>query len=577
MRRLFLKRFLPVLFWFCLLLAALYVYRAIMPRVQGEYLVIDGVKKELSMPLRILAGGSHLTFAIALHTDTYFPHRYVFSPNACMGRVIVNGNAYEMPPCSETTTRALELLSLHPGKNDLIVQIVQDQPQYLHLFHIQPSARDPLILLSWALLLFSIVGLYGVLMRFLPKWSMGMHGMFLGGILLRALYTLHTHFSERGPDWFGHLEYIRYVLTHGTMPPWDMGWEAYQPPLYYFGSALWVKIADLFLPLHEATSTLQILSFLLSILTLFFALQVGRQLFLRNRDLLLYGSIVTFFPGFVFTASRINNDTLATLAMFSVLWLLLRFFENGSRKYFLLACVVTALGILTKMNAALLIPLVGSVLLLQQKIHVREKIELGLQGIVILIFLAGWYVLLRFFFEGTELVGNADYLHETIRLPNSFTHILAFRPWKILLDPMIQTLGMTMKANAFLEYYFRSALGGYPMPYSSFSILVPIYLLGFVMIPLGIGGVIKYTRDRSTLPILLTLIIFLSLHVVFRLSYPFTSSQDYRYTPLLLIPFAYYVIRGAHHAGHLEKFALGLLWLFVGFSIALPVSFMFAY
>src|SRR3989344_5391513 len=192
MRRLFIKRFLPILFWFCLLLGTLVVYREVTPRVQGDYLILDEVKRELSMPLRILAEGSHLIFGMYLETGARFPGRYVLA--------------------------------------------------------------------SSLFILFAIAGLAVTLFPYFPRWGVELHLIFVGGVLLRTFYTLQTHFSERGPDWLGHLQYIQYVSEHWRIPPWEMGWEAYQPPFYYFVGAIWLRLADLILPFHEAISSLQILS-----------------------------------------------------------------------------------------------------------------------------------------------------------------------------------------------------------------------------------------------------------------------------------------------------------------------------
>src|SRR3990172_7023155 len=68
------------------------------------------------------------------------------------------------------------------------------------------------------------------------------HWMILGitafGALLRLFYVFRTPYSLRSYDAEGHVDYIFYVLTHWSIPPADLAWQSYQPPLYYFFSAI---------------------------------------------------------------------------------------------------------------------------------------------------------------------------------------------------------------------------------------------------------------------------------------------------------------------------------------------------
>jgi hypothetical protein len=43
----------------------------------------------------------------------------------------------------------------------------------------------------------------------------------------------------------GHIDYVQYMFTHWSVPPAQGGWEFYQPPLYYFLSALWMQAGQL--------------------------------------------------------------------------------------------------------------------------------------------------------------------------------------------------------------------------------------------------------------------------------------------------------------------------------------------
>jgi hypothetical protein len=61
------------------------------------------------------------------------------------------------------------------------------------------------------------------------------------------------------------------------------------------------------------------------------------------------------------------------------------------------------------------------------------------------------------------------------------------------------------------------------------------FLLFFVAL-MGVGVMLRRWRDH--LPLLLTLILLPAGHVLARMRYPFTSTQDFRYSTLLLLPLA---------------------------------------
>ncbi|MBI5156133.1 hypothetical protein HZA45_02540, partial [Candidatus Peregrinibacteria bacterium] len=62
-------------------------------------------------------------------------------------------------------------------------------------------------------------------------------GIFLTGVLVRILYVSGTPYSVREHDVWSHIDYIRFVAEHGTLPDPHAGSQFYHPPLYYFLTA----------------------------------------------------------------------------------------------------------------------------------------------------------------------------------------------------------------------------------------------------------------------------------------------------------------------------------------------------
>ncbi|MEK7591089.1 MAG: glycosyltransferase family 39 protein [Patescibacteria group bacterium] len=335
---------------------------------------------------------------------------------------------------------------------------------------------------------------------------------------------------------------------------------------------LWAKLGILSgLTIAEALTTLQALSLLLSILTFLIAVPIAHLVFSKSERLeqLFFVGLLAVCPGLIFFSSRINNDVLVQFFLMFAFWRLLLFWRKSEQKNWLLASAAVALGILTKMNAVLLLPVLGLALPLK-RFSSRTKLVLAAQSAFLLLAIAGWFIVLRFFIEQTNLVANAPQLHQITNLEQTWVSFLRFRPWAILQHPVIDTLNSDFPRNAFFEYYFRSMLGG--TSFSGLHVLILLYLIAFFLLPVVLFGCIRTFRERSAAPLLLLLFVLIGAHLLFRAFYPYASSQDFRYTALVAIPLAYFTVQGAAHAGHLQGFLRGSIVFFIATAAAFPLA-----
>jgi hypothetical protein len=65
-------------------------------------------------------------------------------------------------------------------------------------------------------------------------------GVLCVGILLRLSMAI-TYDARIGFDFNGHWPHIRYIVTHGSLPPFDFNTTTYHPPLYYVITAAMVR------------------------------------------------------------------------------------------------------------------------------------------------------------------------------------------------------------------------------------------------------------------------------------------------------------------------------------------------
>jgi hypothetical protein len=393
--------------------------------------------------------------------------------------------------------------------------------------------------------------------------------VFLGGSVLRVLYTLRTPTWLRGYDSAGHLAYIRYIAERRTLPPAHGGWEFYQPPLYYLLTAPLVR----FDTLRGATQAaifchLQAVSVLLSVVTLGVALWVVQMLFApsQRREMVLCGGLLSVFPGLVFFAPRINNDVVAQVTGFVSIALLVRFWKKGRTGDWIALSGCIGLGMLAKTNALVLLPLALLSLLFRREIDRRKKVWLGMLSIGIIAVVSGWFVVPRFLEErraAAFLVGNTDSLEAALRVPNSLEAFFGFHPLDMLEHPYNKTWDDSAGRKFVWEFFVRSSLfGEFDFGQKQLLLCRLSLILLALLITIGLGGWWRSLRKdpREHLPLHLLLVLSLASQAAFRFVSPFSCSQDFRYSFLLTVPFAFFVTLGSSAGPKWLRWGSVMLW-----------------
>ncbi|MDD3897318.1 MAG: glycosyltransferase family 39 protein, partial [Candidatus Peribacteraceae bacterium] len=371
------------------------------------------------------------------------------------------------------------------------------------------------------------------------------------GTVLRLLYVLNTSYTERAHDVSGHLEYIRYVAMHLALPSLREGWETFHPPLYYVTGAVWYRIG-MMLGRAESllTRDLQWGALCASAAVALIGIWIGWLLF-PGRDkqhaAVLFGSVIAVFPGLIYFAARINNDVFVQLWIFLAMALTLLWWRNSKIRWWYLAVLATGLGVLSKGNALLFAPVLFGTLLCKPQLSWRKKLLHAIGGALLLCLVTGWFFGLRWAQGQSHIVENVDNLNDGLAVPNAVELFTEFNPLRLLRKPYNDPWDDVSGRQNFLEYLFRSAFFGEfdfgdPLRPLSTSLLLLALLL---CIPMATGfwnAVRRHTRD--TIPLWLTLLSFLGGHIGLRIISPFSPSQDFRYSFMLLLPCAAFVLLG---------------------------------
>ncbi len=524
----------------------------------GSYAIDNGPPMPFTLPLHI-PNDPKGNFEIRLPLTVGYFHSssFLFVTDDCLRSMTVNDIPIldsAFPFCHYDQSHVVHLgTALHLGRNLLVIQgsndgggaglIVQTAPQDRLLLALE--------LLTALVFVWAAMASLRTLGRHRPDMAIAM--VILAGCALRVAYMLSTPAPLRGHDTDGHIEYFRFIASHWHLPPSQGGWEYWQPPLYYLLSSVWYMLGSVFSWTDGAMLFgVQVQSLILMIAALVLAGWICYEAFPGHgaqTERLLFLSIIATFPGLVYLTAFINNDVLECTLGFLFLALLLQWWKKPhvSRRWFPLA-IVAVLAVFTKSNGLLLLPIALLLLLLRTEIRWNERLLHGLAAILIVASASAWLATRSDTSSAQHfMIGNVSSLGPPLELPNAIPNYIVFDPRGILAHPYSNPWTDESRRQYFLEYFFRSAFFGEWYPGDGLRI-VSVWILGFAMLllPVGLWGIIEGLRRKffDHLPFFVSFAALAGGHTAFRWLSPFSTSQDFRYSPLLLVPAAFFIVYG---------------------------------
>ena len=201
------------------------------------------------------------------------------------------------------------------------------------------------------------------------------------GILMRIGYMLYTPAYVRGHDFGeisldsnGHAAYILYLL-HGELPP-NNSYQFYHPPLFHGLSAAAMacyRALSGFTAPEQLVEAAKTVSCGASIVTMFYARKLCRQLRLSDGATLIAVSLAAFLPNHYLLAGRVNNDSLAVMFMTAILYYTLLWYERQEWGPLVKLALCFGLGMMTKISVGVFALVTGCMMLLVLCRRFREK------------------------------------------------------------------------------------------------------------------------------------------------------------------------------------------------------------
>jgi len=456
---------------------------------------------------------------------------------------------------------------LHSGINVIDCSMSgQDSPM---LWYLYVSPRDPLYL---GILALSLVALAVTLMAIHPvcrsTLTLAEMWVIFGALAFRWIYVWATPYFIRSHDEDGHIQYVDYIFQYVNLPSRHLGWETFQPPLYYAFSAVVEAIGyGMGFVREQIYGLWQLESFVLSCLTVFVLVLISRELFSgpnQQRKRVTVLAIMVCCPSLMFNASRINNDVLYGCLGACFLLYLIRFWKTGFLRDWLILSLCLFLLLLTKASALLLMATGLCVLAFHPQVRWKEK---GAMLAVLLfgsLLAAGWFYVPSLYADygrPTSLVANITFLPQDQRIPDPTIDSMIFDPVEVIKYPFVYTSGP--RRDVLLEYEFKSAFfGQWHLPDAYKWAAQVIVLPTLLLLPVFFYGLMRGLADDAPLSFLMALIaaaLFFGQWVFVQMS-PYQSSEDFRYSSLLCVPIAFLTVSGIKYLpSRFGEVATGLL------------------
>ncbi len=529
---------------------------AVYPFFQSASYSVDGAESvDRAWPFSAdSASQGIVTWEIPLRSPLLLPGSLALYGTGHLHEMTINGETTNFVPpkvlSNQTPTRVLMNGHLKSEDNILGFSIEKPAGRVAFRLTLDPSAASHLILLAAFIASFACA-LLGLHFHYRRAFPIALATVLLLGISIRILYTSATLYSARSYDTPGHVQYIKYVAEKGTLPPPLLGWETHQPPLYYAINAGIMRFLGM-----ESNSSLyaswQFLSLLLGIGAFLLCYPIGIRLLGKPDENpwphAVFLSVLAVYPGFIFTASRLSNDSLFNFLAFLWFWLIIRAWQEPSLKRWSLVAFCLGVGMLTKNTTLPLIAVSVCLIAVQRLVSFQRKgIALGMLAAIIVI-VCGWYQIPRLTISDspTAFIAANNDMGPGLRLPRSLERMATFNPIKVIEIPFLSTWRDETRRMFLAEAFFKSSLFGEWV--WGDHLLLPARALVVCTLALLVcataGFVLSLrSRDPNFVPLFLTAgAVFGSLLVYFW-KLPFACNQDFRFAVLLLVPMAFWVAR----------------------------------
>jgi 4-amino-4-deoxy-L-arabinose transferase-like glycosyltransferase len=261
-------------------------------------------------------------------------------------------------------------------------------------------------------------------------------------IFLRVLLFLsnppHNNFDN-------HFEPIFMIMKYGTIPAKDACWQCYQPPVFYWISAMIGKLAfKMGATIPHLLKILQFICCLYGILTVGIIYLILQKIQLSAFSRLFAFGTICFLPRHIYMSAINSNDTISYLFVAICVYLLIIAIERKFSLVSLLTLsVATTITLYTKYTSFVVLPMILTVFLLA-----LHNLPSANRKKYIMLFLLTFLIPLSFLSTSifyniknykSPLPWNLIIEDPNVSQPhdNGGVNYFSFKPWESIKNPML--------------------------------------------------------------------------------------------------------------------------------------------
>ncbi len=387
--------------------------------------------------------------------------------------------------------------------------------------------------------------------------------LFLNSAFLHFFYITYTRTFERQHDvigfrngkGIGQAALIEFLMENGKLPDFDptKRWGFFQPLLHHIIAAVLLKINLLRgMNYDAACETIQILTFIYSIIFTLYGFRILRLMDLKGWSLHIPEALIAFHPLLILLSGSVNNDMMSHMFLIMAVYYGLKWYKRDSFADLLLTALMTGLSMMAKLSGVLAAPAIAFLMFIKLICEIKNKrsvvnrlFQYVIFGIIVcplgLFFPIRNLILFKVPITympdvGEELTGHS--------ILSRIFDVRTATPFA----SMIKNGDAYDEYNIFLSLIKTSLTGEYDLSVVNDKITVFAWILFFAGVILFITDVILFfrifCRDDiiKSVPVRLFWVILILTGILFMLRLIFTvpnfSSQDMRYIAWMVVPAA---------------------------------------
>ncbi|MBN2526916.1 MAG: glycosyltransferase family 39 protein [Deltaproteobacteria bacterium] len=443
-------------------------------------------------------------------------------------------------------------------------------------FSMERSWRSPTSILFIVFsLLFGTILFYSVLKKLaLPRTVIG---LLIMGALFHLCYISYTDYTERGNDVSGHIEHIKWIATHHTIPRSRDCEQCYHPPLYYVPLAMLYKLFSYAgLNDHQIFRLFQFFTFLWTQVFLIFGVFIFKETLRSKVQFHMATLLLCAWPITATYAARIGNDALVYPLFAAALYFMIRWYRTEKGRYFNLSLMLGILSFLTKTNgllATVMLLALFAVKVFQKKqerfSYIKSK---AVQFAILALFILSVFIVPKFYnyMHGDQsdwIVSNRSEKHFTQKrsrfLGNTGRTYAWFDVKTFVNEPYVSTTKDKGGRQWFWNHILKTSLFRSSSKSEYHKNIAQIVSFLFLII---MGTSLVYflflKRDEifEHLPLILNALILLAAAMFMRYKVPESSMQEFRYIAWFLFSLIFFYVKSLDVFENRKLVVLQAMW-----------------